>query len=174
MSVFDRYYETMPRPQLEQLQLERLQSLLVRLRRNVRRYREQIADVPVESLAPVLAAIRDRAAELGMRFLWYTPTEYCRLSPVELELGPRRCNAGEYSICIEPNGDVLPCQSYYAPVGNILRDPWRPIWESALFLEFRRRVVEPRSAGLPERCWQCPDLPLCAGGCKLERMKEAR
>lgn len=43
MSIFDRGYETMPRPQLEQLQLERLQSLLVRLKRNVRRYREQLA-----------------------------------------------------------------------------------------------------------------------------------
>jgi radical SAM protein with 4Fe4S-binding SPASM domain len=128
--------------------------------------------VPVEVLAPVLARVRDRAAELGMRFLWYTPTEYCRLSPVELELGPRRCNAGEYSICIEPNGDVLPCQSYYTPVGNILHDPWQRIWQSELFLGFRRRVADPQGAGLPERCWQCPDLPLCAGGCKLERMRD--
>jgi phenylacetate-CoA ligase len=40
----------MPRPELEQLQLERLQALLVRLARNVRRYREQIADVQVKSL----------------------------------------------------------------------------------------------------------------------------
>ena len=94
-----------------------------------------------------------------MRFLWYTPTEYCRLSPVELELGPRRCNAGEYSICIEPNGDVLPCQSYYVPAGNILRDPWERIWQSELFRGFRRRAADPQAAGLPERCWTCPDLP---------------
>ena len=64
---------------------------------------------------------RERAGELGMRFLWYTPTEYCRLSPIEWGLGAKACNAGEYSICIEPNGDVLPCQSYYKPVGNLLR-----------------------------------------------------
>ena len=44
MRIFDRRYETMPRTELEQLQLERLQALLARLRRNVRRYREQIAD----------------------------------------------------------------------------------------------------------------------------------
>ena len=123
--------------------------------------------VPAEALAPVLADVRDRARSLGMRFLWYTPTEYCRLSPVEWELGPRRCNAGEYSICIEPNGDVLPCQSYYTPAGNILRDPWERIWQSELFRGFRRRVADPQRSGLPERCWSCPDLPLCAGGCKL-------
>lgn len=50
MRVFDRRYEMMPRPQMEQLQLERLQALLVRLKRNVRRYREQIGDKQVESL----------------------------------------------------------------------------------------------------------------------------
>jgi len=126
-------------------------------------------EIAPEELAPVLADVRDRAAELKMRFLWYTPTEYCRLSPVELELGPRRCNAGEYSICIEPGGDVIPCQSYYVPAGNILRDRWRDIWESEVFRGFRRRTADPRGAGLPERCWNCPDLPLCGGGCPLER-----
>ncbi len=130
--------------------------------------------VAADDMAPVLAAVRDRAAELGMRFLWYTPTEYCRLSPLELELGPRRCNAGEYSICIEPNGDVLPCQSYYTPVGNILRDPWEQIWQSPLFRSFRDRVADPQGCGLPERCWDCPDLQICAGGCRLERERELK
>lgn len=50
MNIFDRRYETMPRAELEQLQLERLQALLARLRRNVRRYRERLADLQVESL----------------------------------------------------------------------------------------------------------------------------
>lgn len=50
MSVFDRRYETMPRAELEQLQLERVQALLARLKRNVRRYREQIGEGRVESL----------------------------------------------------------------------------------------------------------------------------
>ena len=120
-----------------------------------------------EELGPVLVRVRDRAAELGMRFLWYTPTQYCRFSPLELELGVRRCNAAEYSLCIEPNGDVLPCQSYYQPVGNLLRDPWPAIWESALFRRIRQRVQDPAGSGLPERCWQCPDLPVCGGGCML-------
>ena len=51
MNVFDRRYEMMPRAELEQLQLERLQALLVRLKRNVRRARENIGDTLVESLA---------------------------------------------------------------------------------------------------------------------------
>lgn len=122
-----------------------------------------------EALIPILRSVRDRAAELGMRFLWYTPTRYCRLSPLELELGPRRCNAGEYSMCVEPNGDVLPCQSYYAAAGNILRDPWPEIWQSGLFRGFRDRVKRPQASGLPTECSTCPDLPVCGGGCRLER-----
>jgi radical SAM protein with 4Fe4S-binding SPASM domain len=122
-----------------------------------------------DELFPVLAAVRDRAAELEMRFLWYTPTKYCQLSPLELGLGMKRCNAGEYSMCLEPNGDVLPCQSYYVPAGNILRDPWPAIWESELFRGFRDRVKSPEASGLPQECQNCPDLPVCGGGCRLER-----
>ena len=50
MSMFDRRYEAMPRAELEQLQLERLQALLTRVKRTVRRYREQLSDLRVESL----------------------------------------------------------------------------------------------------------------------------
>jgi radical SAM protein with 4Fe4S-binding SPASM domain len=128
--------------------------------------------IPEEELPPLLVRIRDTARELGMRFLWYTPTEYCRMNPVELEIGAKRCNAAEYSICIEPNGDVLPCQSFYVSAGNILRDPWEQIWNGSLFRSFRERETDPRWAGLPEKCWECPDLPLCGGGCRIER--EAR
>lgn len=128
--------------------------------------------IPEQWLPGILIGVREQAERLGMRFLWYTPTEYCRMSPVELELGAKRCNAGEYSLCIEPNGDVLPCQSYYVSAGNILRDPWDAIWHGGLFHSFRDRTADPRAAKLPERCWECPDLPLCGGGCRIER--EAR
>lgn len=128
--------------------------------------------IPEREMPPLLVRVREHAAQKGMRFLWYTPTEYCRMSPVELEIGAKRCNAGEYSLCIEPNGDVLPCQSYYVSAGNILSDPWEDIWLGDLFRSFREREDDPRMAGLPEKCWQCPDLPLCGGGCRIER--EAR
>jgi radical SAM protein with 4Fe4S-binding SPASM domain len=128
--------------------------------------------ISAEAMAALLVAVRERAETLGMRFLWYTVTDYCQLSPVALGLDPKRCNAGEYSICIEPNGDVLPCQSYYVTAGNILEDPWDAIWNSALFLSFREREKDPVAAGLPAMCWDCPDLPMCGGGCRLEH--EAR
>ena len=125
-----------------------------------------------EEMPPLLVRVRDHSKKLGMRFLWYTPTEYCRMSPVELEIGAKRCNAGEYSLCIEPNGDVLPCQSYYISAGNILQDPWEDIWGGELFRSFRDRELDPQWAGLPEKCWECPDISVCGGGCRIER--EAR
>jgi len=120
-------------------------------------------------LIPILGAVSERARDLDMRFLWYTPTEYCRLSPLALGLGAKSCNAAEYSICIEPNGDVLPCQSYYQPVGNLLQDEWQDIWSCRLFRRIRMRRENPRGGGLPERCYDCADLPVCGGGCPLQR-----
>lgn len=127
------------------------------------------AALEAERLAPLLMATRSRADELGMRLLWYTPTDYCRLSPLELELGPRRCSAAEYSICVEPNGDVLPCQSYYHPAGNLLADPWERIWNSRLFRSFRDRAGDPAGCGLRRECWECAELAVCGGGCRLEQ-----
>ena len=123
--------------------------------------------IPAEEMAALLVAVRDEAEALGMRFLWYTVTDYCRLSPLALGLDPKRCNAAEYSICIEPNGDVLPCQSYYVSAGNILSDPWDAIWNSELFQSFRNRE-QASAAQLPAGCWGCPDLEMCGGGCRLE------
>jgi radical SAM protein with 4Fe4S-binding SPASM domain len=131
------------------------------------------AAIPSEEMAALLVAVRDRAEELGMRFLWYTVTDYCRFSPLDIDLAPKRCNAAEYSICIEPNGDVLPCQSYYVAAGNILNDPWDAIWNSDLFLSFRNRDHNPEVAGLPEECRDCPDMEMCGGGCRLERETRA-
>lgn len=51
MKIFDPKYETLRAEELRQLQLERLQALLVRLRRNVRRYRELLGDTRLESLS---------------------------------------------------------------------------------------------------------------------------
>ncbi len=68
MRIFDRRYETMARAELEQLQLERLQALLVRLRRNVRRYREQLADVRVESLGDLASLPTTTPEDLGQSF----------------------------------------------------------------------------------------------------------
>ena len=113
------------------------------------------------SLEPVLGMVTARAEELHMRFIWYSPTQYCVLNPAALGVGFKRCTAAEYNICIEPDGQVLPCQSFFKPAGHILRDDWKSIWEGPLFLAIRNRTA------LPAGCQACPDMDVCGGGCPL-------
>ncbi|MGC9319750.1 MAG: radical SAM protein, partial [Armatimonadota bacterium] len=122
----------------------------------------------IEQLRQVVERVRDRAAARGMRFIWYTVTRHCELSPAEMGLGLRFCNAAEYSVCVEPSGEVLPCQSYYQPAGNIVRDDWESIWESDLFTNIRLRREHPERSDLPPECHHCEHLRLCGGGCPLE------
>jgi radical SAM protein with 4Fe4S-binding SPASM domain len=96
-----------------------------------------------------------------MRFIWYSPTQYCSVNPVELGLGPKRCSAANMSIAIEPDGSVLPCQSFFESVGNILKDEWKEIWHANLFERIRNQeYIEPKCEG-------CDLLRVCGGGCPL-------
>jgi radical SAM protein with 4Fe4S-binding SPASM domain len=118
--------------------------------------------LPVEELEPLLTKIRDKAQQLNLKFLWYTPTQYCRFDPVQLGLGVKSCTAAMINMCVGPNGDVYPCQSYFESLGNILVDNWEKIWNHPLAVKIRNReYVEPK-------CKDCPQLQVCGGGCPLE------
>ncbi len=114
------------------------------------------------SLEPILTKIRNHAVKLGMEFTWYTPTEYCVLDPLQLELGIKSCSACRISMCVEPDGTVIPCQSFFSPLGNILKDNWKKIWGHPLCVDIRARKY------VPEKCKGCPTLNVCGGGCPLK------
>jgi radical SAM protein with 4Fe4S-binding SPASM domain len=118
--------------------------------------------VSAGTLNELLPKIRNKANHLGLKFLWYTPTQYCQIDPVQLGLGVKSCTAAMINMCIGPNGDVYPCQSYFESLGNILVDEWEKIWENPLAVKIRnRQYVEPK-------CSNCPQLQICGGGCPLE------
>ena len=120
----------------------------------------------IETLKELLPKIRDKAGHMGMKFLWYTPTQYCCLDPVKLGLGVKSCTAALVNMCIAPDGEVYPCQSYFETLGNILKDKWKRIWMHPLALKLRSRgYVEPK-------CDDCPQLYVCGGGCPLELQKD--
>lgn len=120
------------------------------------------AGLAESELPPLLdMAIRKTTAR-GQRLVWYTPTQYCRFNPLKLDLGPKGCTAALYSMCVEPNGDVLPCQSYYHPVGNLLTDDWSSIWDHELCVQLRER------RNLPAKCDGCSLVAECGGGCPLQ------
>jgi radical SAM protein with 4Fe4S-binding SPASM domain len=115
-----------------------------------------------DELTALLPQIRDKANMLGLKFLWYTPTQYCQLDPVALGLGVKSCTAALINACVGPNGDVYPCQSYFESLGNILTDPWIKIWHNPLAESIRKRDYA------DEKCQDCTQLQVCGGGCPLE------
>ncbi|MHA2203650.1 MAG: SPASM domain-containing protein, partial [Candidatus Hodarchaeales archaeon] len=117
-------------------------------------------------LIPILESIQDVADEQSMHFIWYTPTRYCELDPNNLGLGVKRCSASHFAMAIEPNGTVIPCQSYYKGLGHILNDSWESIWNNPLSQELRTHT------NAPEECKDCNQLDLCGGGCPLSFHRE--
>ncbi len=118
--------------------------------------------LPERDLKPLLEMARQKTESRGQKLIWYTPTQYCHFDPVQMELGVKGCTAAQYNMCVEPNGDVLPCQSYYQPLGNLLRDDWDAIWNHPLALKLRER------RDLPLKCEGCALLAECGGGCPLQ------
>lgn len=118
--------------------------------------------LPEKDLQALLEMAREKTEVNGQRLIWYTPTQYCHFDPVQMELGVKGCTAALYNMCVESNGDVLPCQSYYRSVGNLLRDDWETIWNHPLSVRLRDRL------SLPEKCDGCALLTECGGGCPLQ------
>ena len=114
-----------------------------------------------EELKPLLRIAQEKTSRSGQKLIWYTPTLYCHFNPMEMDLGIKGCTAALYNMCIEPDGGVIPCQSYYHQLGNILIDSWRSIWEHDLSLELRERRY------IPGECRACSLLEECGAGCPL-------
>ncbi len=124
--------------------------------------KEVESGISAEKLPELLQAAKDAVKNNGQKLLWYTPTQYCVFDPMNEGLGYKTCTAAKYSMCIEPDGNVLPCQSWYEPVGNILNDPWEQIWNAPLCKRLRYKEY------MPQKCSECESLNICSCGCPLE------
>jgi len=122
--------------------------------------------IPEKELEPILVRLSETCNKRGITFTWYSPTRYCEFNPLSLDLGAKQCTAAKYNMCIEPNGDVLPCQSYYKPLGNILRDDWGKIFNNEEAIKLRNHLYA------PDECKKCSDFALCGGGCPLSLCKD--
>lgn len=118
--------------------------------------------ISIEELKELLPDVISAAESLGMEFIWYTPTKYHQLNPMEMGLGIKSCSAARITLAVEPDGSVLPCQSYFKPLGNALKDDFRDMWGSDLAKHLRDHSFA------PERCRSCVQFPMCGGGCPLD------
>jgi radical SAM protein with 4Fe4S-binding SPASM domain len=112
-------------------------------------------------LPPLLDLARVKTSQNNQRLIWYTPTQYCQFDPTQLELGVKGCTAALYNMCVEPDGGVIPCQSYYQQLGNLLGDPWESIWNHDLAVSLRERKYA------AAECRDCDLFSECGGGCPL-------
>ncbi len=121
---------------------------------------EELA-LSIDELDGVLDRVMKKASELKMGFLWYSPTRYCDFNPIDKGLGLKQCSASHIAMAIEPDGMVIPCQSYFEPLGNILETKWRKIWNHKTSKSLRKMQY------LPDECLDCPEREICGGGCPL-------
>jgi radical SAM protein with 4Fe4S-binding SPASM domain len=120
-----------------------------------------------QELLPLLRRLQLLAEENGMKFTWYTPTRYCRLNPVEHDLGVKQCTAGKYNLAVEPDGTVIPCQSFFRPLGSIIDDPFARIYGHDFLVALRRRDWA------MDECRECAWLATCGGGCPLQSTEDS-
>lgn len=117
---------------------------------------------PIDEIAKLVSEAKELCIEYDLDFNWYGVTRYCEMDPMGLGLGPKFCSACSINIAIEPDGSVIPCQSHYFKLGNILKDKWEDIWYSEECVKIR----DAKYVG--GACVNCPLMSLCRGGCPLE------
>jgi radical SAM protein with 4Fe4S-binding SPASM domain len=125
----------------------------------------QDSGISPDELKGALSRALEMADKVGIRLEWYSPTCYKQFNPVEFGFGVKACSAAQYNMTIEPDGSVIPCQSWLKEkVGNVVRDSWQSIWNHPVCIGFREKAY------LKDRkeCRGCEYLPECYGGCPLE------
>lgn len=74
--------------------------------------------------------------------------------------GSKGCIAGQLICLIDVDGNVLPCSYFPMAAGNILKEPFKVIWEES---ELFRKLRDFKS--YKGKCGQCEFLNVC-GGCR--------
>ena len=119
--------------------------------------------VRYSEVGDLVLGVQRRARDLGLEFMWYSPTPICIFNPVIHGLGNKGCAACDGLLSIAPDGDILPCSSYPRPVGNLLAlaGRFRKAWRQGEFAFFQRKGFA------QDKCQACEYLAVCNGGCPL-------
>ncbi len=112
-------------------------------------------------MADLVGEVRKVARELGIEFMWYSPTPYCIFNPIAARLGGKSCAACDGLLSVAPNGDVLPCSSVPKSVGNLLKKRFDKVWNSRKALYWRGKRFAKRV------CRKCEQFDLCTGACPI-------
>ena len=87
--------------------------------------REELCDILRESVSYCFA----NGMEISFTSPGWVDDDFC----ASLGITTPTCGACLSNMAVTPGGNVVPCQSWLSgePLGNMLRDDWKSIWESA-------------------------------------------
>jgi radical SAM protein with 4Fe4S-binding SPASM domain len=105
--------------------------------------------------------LKHHAANLELKFLWYSPLPMCKFNPIAYGLGNKSCAAITGLLSIDPMGNIIPCSSWRKPVGSLLRHDFLDVWRS------RDLDYYKNAAYTPDECRGCAQLNVCKGACPL-------
>ena len=120
-----------------------------------------VPDVGYDQIGEIVLALKERAEEHGLRFVWYSPVPYCLFNPAAHGLGSQSCSAAEGLLSIAPDGQVLPCSSFEQGVGNLVEEDFDTIWNRRTARYWRDKEF------LPPGCKDCDMVDICCGACPL-------
>lgn len=118
-------------------------------------------DVRYAEVAAALPALLEVARAEGVKLVWYSPLPYCIFNPVLHGLGAKACACVDGILSVNPAGELLPCSSFGAGLGSLLRSSWTELRGSRAGRYWRDKLFAPTP------CASCPDVDLCAGACPL-------
>ena len=118
-------------------------------------------NIGYSSISAILEPVLKYCDEIGIKFVWYSPTPYCIFNPVDHNLGSKSCACISGLLSINPAGEVIPCSSYSRGIGSLLKNSFNSIWTGDEALYFREKRY------IPPVCRKCSLKILCAGACPL-------
>ena len=120
-----------------------------------------VPDISYDQIGEIVMALKERAEERGMRFVWYSPVPYCLFNPAAHGLGSQACSAADGLLSIAPDGQVLPCSSFEQGIGNLVQEDFATIWNRRAARYWRNKDF------LPPGCKDCDLVDICCGACPL-------
>jgi len=119
-------------------------------------------------LQELLIRAKKYAEERDIKFNWFLPTCYKNLDPIKLGFGQRNCSAFNVNMMIQPDGTVIPCQSWtHENLGSFIRTKWEDIWNSRLANKIRAHEFADKE------CFDCEYFEKCGGGCPLNSINKS-
>lgn len=117
--------------------------------------------VPYSEIGDYILEIKHLAERENIKFLWYSPLPMCEFNPIAYGFGNKSCAAITGLLSIDPMGNVLPCSSWREPVGSLLKNDFKEIWESPMLSYFKYADYA------PEQCHECLQFKVCKGACPI-------